>query len=161
MKKNSEYIGVDEKFVPEDEKYVNDSILGNREETKSKLKKVLKIGLGAWLIWALVAIAFFVICVILILNHSKNVNKQIFDMYGGVIDNMMDGTQFQQDLMEQSQQIQQQVDKEFEQQDKFQETQQNILEQSQQSQQTQQNTINEMKDVMSSMSSMMDSFMNN
>ena len=40
MKKNSEYVGVDEKFIPEDEKYVKDSVLGNREESKNKIKKV-------------------------------------------------------------------------------------------------------------------------
>lgn len=81
MKKNSEYVGVDEKFIPEDEKYVNDSILGSREESKNKIKKGLKIGLGVWAAWVIIAIAFFVIIVILIFNYSKNMNKQIFEMF--------------------------------------------------------------------------------
>lgn len=32
MKKNSECVGVDEKFILEDEKYVKDSVLGNNEQ---------------------------------------------------------------------------------------------------------------------------------
>ena len=28
MKRNSQYIGVDEKYIPENEKYVDDSLLG-------------------------------------------------------------------------------------------------------------------------------------
>ena len=31
MKKNGEFVGVDEKFIPEDEKYVDESLLGNKE----------------------------------------------------------------------------------------------------------------------------------
>lgn len=47
MKKNGEYVGVDDKFIPEDEKYVDESLLGNKEETKKTVKKVAKgIGIG-------------------------------------------------------------------------------------------------------------------
>lgn len=47
MKKNGEYVGVDEKFIPEDEKYVDESLLGNKEESTKKIKKVAKgIGIG-------------------------------------------------------------------------------------------------------------------
>ena len=47
MKKNGEYVGVDEKFIPEDEKYVDESLLGNKEESTRKIKKVAKgIGIG-------------------------------------------------------------------------------------------------------------------
>ena len=65
MKKNGEFVGVDEKFIPENEKYVEDSIIGNdeikngynkvksyvtNEENQEKFKKVgkkaLKIGKG-------------------------------------------------------------------------------------------------------------------
>lgn len=93
MKKNSEYIGVDEKFVPEDEKYVKDSILGSREESKNKIKKGLKIGLGAYAIWVLLGIVFFVIVVVLILNHSKKMNEQIFQFYDNAVDQINNGTQ--------------------------------------------------------------------
>ena len=39
MKKNGEYVGVDEKFIPENEKYVDYSILGSKQESKQKIKK--------------------------------------------------------------------------------------------------------------------------
>ena len=42
MKKNSEYVGVDEKFIPEEEKYVDDSILGDKEEAKEKVKNYVE-----------------------------------------------------------------------------------------------------------------------
>lgn len=43
MKKNSEFVGVDDKFIPEDEKYVDESILGNKQEARKTIKK---IGIG-------------------------------------------------------------------------------------------------------------------
>lgn len=65
MKKNGEFVGVDEKFIPENEKYVEDPIIGNdeirsgynkvksyvtNEENQEKFKKAgkkaLKIGKG-------------------------------------------------------------------------------------------------------------------
>ena len=42
MKKNGEYVGVDEKFIPEDEKYVDESLIGDKEEVKRKTKKAVK-----------------------------------------------------------------------------------------------------------------------
>ena len=95
MKKNSEYVGVDEKFIPENEKYVNDSILGSKEESKKKMKKALKIGLGVWAIWVFVGIAFFIIVVMLIFNHSKNMNKQVFDIFTSATEQIKDGMQEQ------------------------------------------------------------------
>ena len=44
MKKNGEYVGVDEKFIPEEEKYVNESILGNKAEAEEKIKGYVKKG---------------------------------------------------------------------------------------------------------------------
>ena len=41
MKKNSEYIGVDEKFVPEDEMYVDDSVLEKKEKSQKTSKNIL------------------------------------------------------------------------------------------------------------------------
>lgn len=77
MKKNSEYVGVDEKFVPENERYVNDSILGSREETKNISKKWLKIGSVSWVIGILVFILIFIVAAVLIFNISKMMNLQI------------------------------------------------------------------------------------
>lgn len=113
MKKNSEYVGVDEKFVPEDEKYVKDSILGNREETKNKIKKGLKIGLGVYAIWFLLAMVFLVVVVALIFNHSRKMNEQIletydkaneqiFELYDNVVENMNDETQNDEDTIKQN-----------------------------------------------------------
>ena len=34
MKKNGEFVGVDEKFIPEDEKYVDESLVGDKEKAK-------------------------------------------------------------------------------------------------------------------------------
>ena len=42
MKKNGEYVGVDEKFIPEDEKYVDESLLEIKEESTRKIKKTAK-----------------------------------------------------------------------------------------------------------------------
>ena len=133
MKKNSEYVGVDEKFVPENERYVKDSILGSREETKNKLKKGLKIGLGAYAIWVLLGIVFFIVVVVLIFNHSKKMNQQIFDMFGSATEQMGDMYNSATEQMNnQTQNKEDTADK-----------------------------MNEMQDVMNSMGSMMDDFMNN
>ena len=90
MKKNSEYVGVDEKFIPEDEKYVKDSVLGNREESKNKIKKGLIIGLGVYAIWVLLAIVFLVVVVVLIFNHARKTNEQIFGLFGNVVGNVVE-----------------------------------------------------------------------
>lgn len=110
MKKNSEYVGVDEKFIPENEKYVNDSILGSTEESKKKMKKALKIGLGVWAILVIVGIAFFVIVVMLIFNHSKNMNKQVFDIFSSATEQIKDGMQEQNDPNKTINQMQQVTD---------------------------------------------------
>lgn len=39
MKKNGEYVGVDEKFIPENEKYVDESLLGDKEKAKKTAKR--------------------------------------------------------------------------------------------------------------------------
>lgn len=60
MKKNGEYVGVDEKFIPEDEKYVDESLLGNKEETKKTIKKVAKgFGIG-YLVFIVIFLVIFI-----------------------------------------------------------------------------------------------------
>ena len=81
MKRNSEFIGVDEQYIPEDEKYVDESILGNKEESKNKIKKAIKIGLGIWVIWFFLIIAFAVFMFVSIFNYSKKMNNQVLDLY--------------------------------------------------------------------------------
>lgn len=106
MKKNSEYVGVDEKFIPEDERYVKDSVLGNREEAKNKIKKGLKIGLGAYAIWVLLAIVFLVVVVVLIFNHSRKTNEQIFGIFGNVVEQVNGETQSTEDTENQMEEMQ-------------------------------------------------------
>lgn len=139
MKKNSEYIGVDEKFIPENEKYVDDSILGNEEESKKKIKKWLefstkglKIGLGVYVILFLLVLIFFVGIVVFIFNHSKNMNKQIFDMYNNATEQAIDIYNSATDQMNDETQNKKDTA----------------------------DTMNEMKDVMNSMGIMMNDFMN-
>lgn len=38
MKKNGQYVGVDEKYIPEDEKYVDESLLGSTDEIRDGVK---------------------------------------------------------------------------------------------------------------------------
>lgn len=38
MKKNGQYVGVDEKYIPEEEKYVDESIIGSTDEIKDVIK---------------------------------------------------------------------------------------------------------------------------
>ena len=152
MKRNSEYIGVDEKYIPENEKYVNDSILGSREEGKRKVKKFLKIGLGAWMILALVAIAFFVIVAMSIINHSRNVNNQIFDMFGGVVNQTKD--LYNNDLNQMQSQFESSVNKveqEFNSSLNKTESGKNV---------TMQDAQNQIDKMQSTMDSMMNQFMN-
>lgn len=133
MKKNSEYIGVDEKFVPEEEKYVKDSILGSREESKNKIKKGLKIGLGAYAIWVLLGLVFLIVVVVLIFNHSKKMNEQIFQIYDNVNEQIF---QIYDDANEQ-------------------------INNGPQTGNDTTNTMDEMQDVMNGIGNMMNEFMNN
>ena len=85
--KNGEYVGIDDKFIPEDEKYVDESLLGNNEETKKKLKsgakigaKVIGFGFGTYIIISL--IGFIIFCVLFvsvarfIFNQAKNIEQE-------------------------------------------------------------------------------------
>lgn len=38
MKKNGQYVGVDEKYIPEEEKYVDESLLGPTSEIRDGIK---------------------------------------------------------------------------------------------------------------------------
>lgn len=72
-KKNGEYVGVDEKYIPEDEKYVDESLLGNKEESKRKIKKVAKgVGIG------------YIIYVSLILIIGLVIFITVFRFMGGI-----------------------------------------------------------------------------
>ena len=138
MKRNSEFIGVDEQYIPEDEKYVDESILGNKEESKNKIKKAIKIGLGVWLIWGLLIIAFAVFMFVSIFNYSKKMNNQVLDLYNN-------GTEQILDLYDN---VVEQMD------DENQQDSTNKMDE------TQQNSINKMDEIENDMNSMINKFMN-
>ena len=105
MKKNGEYVGVDEKFIPEDEKYVNDTNnivedfindKDNQEKIKKGAKKGIKIFLGLSIFhFILVGIFFLIIISVFVfiffkmaqvdkefdkgLNEAKTSNQNIID----------------------------------------------------------------------------------
>ena len=86
MKKNGEYVGVDDKYIPEDEKYVDDSLLGDKQINQENVKKVAKkIGIG-YLIFIGLIIAvpiglmiFFGIRFNNYFNKSKNMFNEVLD----------------------------------------------------------------------------------
>lgn len=83
MKKNTEYVGVDEKYIPEEEKYV--------EEPLQKKSKLLKgVGIGYISIVLFIFIITIVVFVFIFLNfleinnnRKENVtnNNEIFDSF--------------------------------------------------------------------------------
>lgn len=92
MKKNGEFVGVDEKFIPEDEKYVDESIIGNQEESKKKVKKVAKAVITGYIIWIVIIMAIilgtFIFSIKFTIKDSSskkitNYNYQ-FEMYEGI-----------------------------------------------------------------------------
>lgn len=97
MKKNGQYIGVDERFIPEDEKYVDEPILGNKENAKNIMKKTTKvIGIGfiTYLIISLVITAFVLILMFKIAGNIFNTEdgmsnqvENIFNRISGQIEN--------------------------------------------------------------------------
>lgn len=94
MKKNGEYVGVDEKFIPEDEKFVDESVLGDKEESKRKIKKVAKgIGIGYLVFLSIIIImivSIFIFAGSFIFKIGKtvdNVSRQVGGT-SGLIDNI-------------------------------------------------------------------------
>ena len=79
MKKNGEYVGVDEKFIPENEKYVDESILGNKEEKDRKVKKGIKFLLGAYGIGIVIWIVILLIGGFWVIKNMKNIGQKMTD----------------------------------------------------------------------------------
>ena len=73
MKKNGEYVGVDEKFIPENEKYVDESLLGDKEKAKNTAKKFAK----GYLIFFVIFVIFAISLPIFIFTQArKQMNNQ-------------------------------------------------------------------------------------
>ncbi len=86
MKKNGEYVGVDDKYIPEKEKYVDDSLLGDKQINQENIKKVAKkvgtgylIFLGLFIAIPLGLIIFFGIKFNNTFNKSKNMFNEVLD----------------------------------------------------------------------------------
>ena len=97
MKKNGEYVGVDEKFIPENEKYVDESLLGNKEESARKIKKTAKtIGIG-YICFFFLIFAFMIGMMIFgftSFNKSRNEMSSIFSRGNMFTFNHLQGTNY-------------------------------------------------------------------
>ncbi|MBE6139367.1 MAG: hypothetical protein E7174_02550 [Firmicutes bacterium] len=77
MEKNGQYVGVDEKYIPEEEKYVDGSLLGKDtiEKAKPYAKKGLKIVKGAFIGYTIFFVIFFAIVVTIIAVTFVNMKE--------------------------------------------------------------------------------------
>ncbi len=108
MKKNGQYVGVDEKYVPEDEKYVDNNLNSeikndmhniyqgikgsvsdkdNQEKMKNTGRKIVKIAKGVGIsylaIWGIMIVGFIIIFVsafVMIARTGKFIDKQADDI---------------------------------------------------------------------------------
>jgi hypothetical protein len=79
MKKNAEYVGVDEQFIPEEEKYVDESLLGNKEESNRKIKKAAKSFAIGYAIFFVVMFTMAIGMTILIVNNFTKAGNSMMD----------------------------------------------------------------------------------
>lgn len=77
MKKNGEYVGVDEKFIPENEKYVDESLLGDKEKAKKTAKKFAK----GYLIFFIIFIIFVISLPIIMITQTRKHMNDKYDSY--------------------------------------------------------------------------------
>lgn len=94
MKRNSEFVGVDEKFIPEDEKYVDEAIIEKNEENQKKAEKIVKkIGTGYLIFLVFIIVIFISIFAFVIISGIKMhsaFSKQfdaVSEQFNEVIDN--------------------------------------------------------------------------
>lgn len=76
MKKNGEFVGVDEKFIPENEKYVNESLLGDKEKSQKIAKR---FGIGYFVMMFIPIIVFIIMATLMMSGNNKrkfNMNFQ-------------------------------------------------------------------------------------
>ena len=79
MKRNGEYVGVDEKFIPEDEKYVDESLLGSREESKRKIKKAAKSIAIGYILSVIFIFALFIGITIFMFSYFNKTREGMMD----------------------------------------------------------------------------------
>ena len=78
MKKNGQYVGVDEKYIPEDEKYVDNEI--NEEIRKNGLNVIKGIGIGYLVFFGIVTILVVSVFIIVFINMAK-INNRVNDVF--------------------------------------------------------------------------------
>ncbi len=79
MKKNAEYVGVEDEFIPEDEKYVDESLLGDKEESNRKIKKTAKSVIIVYIIFAVMMFAMAIGIIIFTISSFGKAGKKIMD----------------------------------------------------------------------------------
>lgn len=84
MKKNGEYVGVDEKFIPENEKYVDDSVIGDKEKIKKFTTRIAK---GYIIFIVLFAILAFGMPIFIFMQGKKIISSQVFRSSSSVKEN--------------------------------------------------------------------------
>lgn len=105
MKKNGQYVGVDEKYIPDDEKYVDESVIGastneiannvkeylSDDKNKEKTKKIIKgVGIGYLAVVLFIFIIAIVVFVFIFMNFIKinnriNENQSNFSVMDDII----------------------------------------------------------------------------
>ena len=127
MKKNGEYVGIDDKYIPEDEKYVDDSLLGDKQINPENVKKVAKkIGIG-YLIFMILVITVPIGLMILFgikfnnhYNKSKNMFNEVLDKTTSQIEKSQSTiNKAEEDFQEKVNKHKEQVDKQKEQANKI------------------------------------------
>jgi len=97
MKKNSEYIGADEKYIPEDEKYTNGPIVEEDEKTKKAIKA---FGIG-YLVFIGIGLLVGVLLIFFSINYFLNTKKEMseslkeFDNQFGNVSEIIDNSKDQ------------------------------------------------------------------
>lgn len=99
MKKNGEFVGVDEKYIPENEKYVDESLLGDREKSKKAAKRFAKGYLIFFVIFFVFVIGFSIVNIIRMNDKTNSFQTNNFQTNKYTFSNLQ-GTQSAFDLKE-------------------------------------------------------------
>lgn len=81
MKKNGQFVGIDEEFVPEEEKYVDESLLGDKQKTTKVLKTV---GIG-YLVWVAIFLVIAASITIFAFSNILKIRKSVKDTVNNTI----------------------------------------------------------------------------
>lgn len=109
MNKNGQYVGVDEKYIPEEEKYVDNTLNGeikdalndgvksvknyvskdeNKEKIKHAGKKALKVGKGiaigylaSWIIGVIIVFIIIITALIMIIKNANSMDDDFDKIY--------------------------------------------------------------------------------